>query len=88
MPMPNNMAKLLVTTCLLTVFLCTNNLAIAKEFPDFTTLVKKQSASVVNISTEREAPSRSKLPPGIEIPEEGTGNEALDEFLKRFFDYG
>jgi len=43
---------------------------------------------VVNISTERETPSRSKLPPGIEIPEGGTGNEALDEFLKRFFDYG
>ena len=60
----------------------------AKSFPDFTTLVKKQSASVVNISTERETPSRSKLPPGIEIPEGGTGNEALDEFLKRFFDYG
>lgn len=60
----------------------------AKDFPDFTGLVKKQSASVVNISTERTAPSRSKLPPGIEIPEGGTGNEALDEFLKRFFDYG
>ena len=61
---------------------------VAKEFPDFTVLVKKQSASVVNISTERSTPSRSKLPPGIEIPEGGTGNEALDEFLKRFFDYG
>ncbi|RVU83903.1 Do family serine endopeptidase [Leucothrix sargassi] len=60
----------------------------AKDFPDFTTLVKQQSASVVNISTERRLPSRSKLPPGIEIPEEGTGNEALDEFLKRFFEYG
>ncbi|PWQ97757.1 serine peptidase [Leucothrix pacifica] len=60
----------------------------AKEFPDFTALVKKQSASVVNISTERQLPNRSKLPPGIEIPEEGTGNEALDEFLRRFFDYG
>jgi len=60
----------------------------AKEFPDFTKLVKKQSAAVVNISTERELPNRSKLPPGIEIPEEGTGNEALDEFLRRFFDYG
>ena len=60
----------------------------ATDFPDFTVLVKKQSASVVNISTERTAPSRSKLPPGIEIPEGGTGNEALDEFLKRFFDYG
>lgn len=62
--------------------------AFAKDFPDFTVLVKKQSASVVNISTERSTPSRSKLPPGIEIPEGGTGNEALDEFLKRFFDYG
>ena len=60
----------------------------ANDFPDFTTLVKQQSASVVNISTERRLPNRSKLPPGIEIPEEGTGNEALDEFLKRFFEYG
>ena len=64
------------------------SLASAKDFPDFTKLVKQQSASVVNISTERELPNRSKLPPGIEIPEEGTGNEALDEFLRRFFDYG
>lgn len=64
------------------------SLVFAKEFPDFTSLVKKQSASVVNISTERQLPNRSKLPPGIEIPEEGTGNEALDEFLRRFFDYG
>jgi serine protease Do len=64
------------------------SLVCAKEFPDFTALVKKQSASVVNISTERKLPNRSKLPPGIEIPEDGTGNEGLDEFLRRFFDYG
>ena len=64
------------------------SLVSAKDFPDFTKLVKQQSASVVNISTERKIPNRSKLPPGIEIPEEGTGNEALDEFLRRFFDYG
>lgn len=72
----------------LILLLCCFSSASAKEFPDFTVLVKKQSASVVNISTERTPPSRSKLPPGIEIPEGGTGNEALDEFLKRFFDYG
>ncbi|PID46900.1 MAG: serine peptidase [Proteobacteria bacterium] len=59
----------------------------AKDLPDFTKLVKEQSAAVVNISTERRLPNRSKLPPGIEIPEGGTGNEALDEFLRRFFDY-
>ncbi len=62
--------------------------ASAEGLPNFTTLVKQQSAAVVNISTERKLPSRSKLPPGIEIPEEGTGNEALDEFLQRFFDFG
>ena len=72
----------------LLLFIFSTLTAIAKEFPDFTTLVKQQSASVVNISTERRLPSRSKLPPGIEIPEDGTGNEALDEFLKRFFEYG
>jgi len=70
------------------ILLCPVTSVFAKEFPDFTVLVKKQSASVVNISTERTPPSRSKLPDGIEIPEGGTGNEALDEFLKRFFDYG
>ncbi len=70
------------------LLLCFSSLATANGFPDFTTLVKQQSASVVNISTERRLPNRSKLPPGIEIPEGGTGNEALDEFLKRFFEYG
>lgn len=72
----------------LLIFIFFSPLVMANGFPDFTTLVKQQSASVVNISTERRLPNRSKLPPGIEIPEEGTGNEALDEFLKRFFDYG
>ena len=71
-----------------TLLLLISSLAAANDFPDFTTLVKQQSASVVNISTERRLPNRSKLPPGIEIPEGGTGNEALDEFLKRFFEYG
>ena len=78
----------ILSSLLIIILMCGSAVVSAKEFPDFTDLVKKQSASVVNISTERETPSRSKLPPGIEIPEGGTGNEALDEFLKRFFDYG
>ncbi len=85
--MPKKAIFLAGSLCLI-AFMSLYASAFAKDFPDFTTLVKKQSASVVNISTERETPSRSKLPPGIEIPEGGTGNEALDEFLKRFFDYG
>lgn len=85
--MPKKAIFLAGSLCLI-AFMSLYTSAFAKDFPDFTTLVKKQSASVVNISTERETPSRSKLPPGIEIPEGGTGNEALDEFLKRFFDYG
>ena len=80
-------ANLLSVTLFVLLLLGSFTAAGAKEFPDFTVLVKKQSAAVVNISTERTKPSRSKLPPGIEIPEGGTGNEALDEFLKRFFDF-
>ena len=81
-------ASFLTFKFLIIILLSIANSALAKEFPDFTALVKKQTSAVVNISTERTPPSRSKLPPGIEIPEGGTGNEALDEFLKRFFDYG
>jgi len=81
-------ASFLSTLYLTIILLCPATSVFAKEFPDFTILVKKQIPSVVNISTERVSPSRSKLPAGIEIPEGGTGNEALDEFLKRFFDYG
>jgi len=82
-------ASLLSIPLSLLFLLCVFNPLSAKEFPDFTGLVKKQSASVVNISTERNSTTnRSKLPPGIEIPEGGTGNDALDEFLKRFFDFG
>lgn len=76
------------TLSTLALLLIPVSISVAKEFPDFTNLVKQQSAAVVNISTERRLPNRSKLPPGIEIPEDGTGNEALDEFLRRFFDYG
>jgi len=53
----------------------------AKELPDFTTLVEKQGASVVNISTTQLAQSSqmiSPLPPGV--PE----GDPLAEFFRRF----
>jgi len=51
----------------------------AKELPDFTSLVEKQSPAVVNISTQQNASSRRGRSPQ---------NEQLDEFFRRFFPDG
>ncbi|MGR9105718.1 MAG: DegQ family serine endoprotease [Gammaproteobacteria bacterium] len=52
------------------------------QLPDFTDLVKKNSAAVVNISTtQKESESELRLPEGLQIPD-GT---PFDEFLRRFF---
>jgi len=53
--------------------------AAAKELPDFTALVERQSPAVVNISTEQNASSRRGR---------NSGNEQLDEFFRRFFPDG
>ncbi len=59
----------------------------AAELPDFTKLVEQHSAAVVNISTKQS----SNLPKGL-FPEgalEGeTGNEMLDELMRRFLERG
>jgi len=59
----------------------------AVELPDFTKLVEKHSSAVVNISTKH----NSNLPKGM-FPEgslEGeSGNEMLDELMRRFLDRG
>ena len=51
----------------------------ARELPDFTALVEKQSPAVVNISTEQNPSSRRGR---------SQGNEQLDEFFRRFFPDG
>lgn len=58
----------------------------AVELPDFTALVEKYNAAVVNISTSQKiaAGEHPQLPEGLDIPE-GT---PLDEFLKRYFGEG
>ena len=60
----------------------------AGELPNFTQLVKDHSAAVVNISTEREDNEKKTLPNVSELPDSGSGNEALDDLMKRFFDFG
>lgn len=55
----------------------------AIELPDFTALVEKNNAAVVNISTTQKVAAGEKLqlPEGLDVPE-GT---PLDDFLKRHF---
>lgn len=57
------------------------------QLPDFTGLVEKNSAAVVNISTTQKVSAtepQQQLPEGIEIPE-GT---PFDDFLRRYFGEG
>ncbi|WP_133716829.1 DegQ family serine endoprotease [Methylocaldum gracile] len=55
------------------------------QLPDFTGLVEKNSAAVVNISTSQKvSATEPQLPEGIEIPE-GT---PFDDFFRRFFGEG
>ncbi len=62
-------------------------IANAAELPDFTTLVEKHSAAVVNISTTTNPKDRKSLKPGF-----SRGNsekdQMLDELMRRFFDRG
>lgn len=66
---------------LLIVTLLSINVAAAGELPDFTELVKKNSAAVVNISTTLETPERS-LPPGMKLPEIPKDSPFYDFFQK------
>ena len=55
------------------------------KLPDFTGLVEKNSAAVVNISTTQKVASGvPSLPDGVEIPE----GSPLDEFFKHYFGDG
>lgn len=62
-------------------------MAVLAQLPDFTGLVEKNSAAVVNISTTQKVSAtepQQQLPEGIEIPE-GT---PFDDFLRRYFGEG
>jgi serine protease Do len=61
-------------------------LANAAELPDFTSLVEKNNAAVVNISTTQKvaASEQPQVPDGMEIPE-GT---PFDDFFKHYFGEG
>ncbi|MDZ7749509.1 MAG: MucB/RseB C-terminal domain-containing protein [Halofilum sp. (in: g-proteobacteria)] len=56
----------------------------APALPDFTRLVEREHAAVVNISTSREIrPNRGDLPPGFDIPE--LEDSPFGELFRRFF---
>jgi len=66
------------------VFLCLGILLVgnvsAKELPDFTELVEKQGAAVVNVSTTQTISAQQMLPGLPNLPE----NDPFYEFFKRF----
>lgn len=65
-------------------FLLFSGAALA-QLPDFTELVERNNAAVVNISTSQKvAAAEPQLPEGMEIPE-GT---PFDDFLRRYFGEG
>jgi serine protease Do len=63
-----------------------SSLGQAAELPDFTALVEKNNAAVVNISTSQKvaASEQSQPPEGLEIPE----GSPLEDFFKRYFGEG
>ena len=76
--------KFLTATILFLLTLTLN----AAELPNFTKLVKAHSAAVVNISTEREEPQLQQSPQPFKVPpDSNSGNEVIDDLMKRFFDY-
>ena len=68
-----------VSTVIITLMLVTH--AAKAELPDFTKLVEKHSAAVVNISTKQSSKSDKKLP-----KLNGEQSEIFDELMKRFLD--
>ncbi len=64
-----------------------SSISVAVELPDFTTLVEKHSAAVVNISTTKNPKNGKPSKHGFS----GGGSEKdemLDELMRRFFDRG
>jgi len=57
----------------------------ARDFPDFTKLVKANSAAVVNISTTQKVKPHAKLPKNFQIPDLPE-DSPFNDFFRRFFD--
>ena len=57
----------------------------ARSLPDFTGLVEKNSAAVVNISTTQKVKQNSKLPKNFQIPDLPE-DSPFNDFFRRFFD--
>ncbi len=65
--------------------LITFNFVHARELPDFTDLVNKNSSAVVNISTSMKKSESGHLPPGYNIPDVPE-NSPFHDFFKKYFD--
>ncbi len=81
----NAVTKKMMNTVLVLFILILNGAVLAVELPDFTELVEKHSAAVVNISTKHTA-KFGKGSPHDFLGKEGEKNEMLDELMRRFFD--
>lgn len=70
---------------LLIAFLAHSSLLQARELPDFTSLVDKNAAAVVNISTSMKKPEAGAMPPGFNMPDIPESSPFHD-FFKKYFD--
>jgi serine protease Do len=61
-----------------------NNVS-ARELPDFTELVNKNAAAVVNISTSMKKPEAAAMPPGFSMPDIPE-DSPFHDFFKKYFD--
>jgi serine protease Do len=61
------------------------NIVQARELPDFTELVNKNSSAVVNISTSMKKLESGGLPPGYKMPDIPE-NSPFHDFFKKYFD--
>jgi len=74
-----------VAAWLVMVFALASTSVQARSLPDFTGLVEKNSAAVVNISTTQKTKSHSKLPKNFQIPDLPE-DSPFNDFFRRFFD--
>ena len=63
--------------------LASAGMAVARDLPQFTGLVKQNSPAVVNISTKQSISPQKMLPEALRSPET---EELFDELMKRFLE--
>ena len=63
------MAHKILNTVFIIFIVGFTNLLHARELPDFTSLVEKNSSAVVNISTRMEKTNIGGMPPGHGLPD-------------------